>query len=142
MLRAVQVSGGEVTRALRGDSVVYQATGSSIALQLVAPDSSAQGATLTLDGTDYVGRADSTGRIRVSPVLAGRYRAAIRTPVMDLLGVPPMQREVTTHDDARAFRADRTLQARTDDGGRWRICGVRNERGGHGDRIVRLGVRS
>jgi hypothetical protein len=188
VLRAVQVSGGEVTRAIRGDSVVYQATGPSIAVQLVAPDSSAQGATLTLDGTDYVGRADSTGRIRMSPVLAGRYRAAIHTPMMDLLGVPPMEREVATHDDARvdslmlpsaaegvghacqgtdiaagegllhgrvvdergkvvagavitaawpsnfalirshdgarAFSNDRTLQARTDDSGRWRVCGV------------------
>ncbi|MEO5815641.1 MAG: carboxypeptidase regulatory-like domain-containing protein [Gemmatimonadaceae bacterium] len=187
-LRAVQVAGGEVTRAMRGDSVVYQATGPSIAVQLVGPDASAQGATLTLDGTDYVGKADSTGRIRVSPVLAGRYRAAIRTPLTDLRGVPPMEREVATHDDARvdsltlptaaegvasacqgtsmaadegllhgrvvgergervagavitaawpsnfavirtqngarAFSGDRTLQARTDDGGRWRVCGV------------------
>ncbi|MDB4888742.1 MAG: hypothetical protein JWL61_597 [Gemmatimonadetes bacterium] len=190
VLRAVQVSGGEVTRAMRGDSVVYQAGGPAIAVQLVAPDSiaSAEGATLLLEGTDYAGRADVSGRIRLSPVLSGRYRASIRTPFMDQFGVPPMVHELVTHDDARvdsltlptvadalahacqrdavgkgegllygraldvhgqaiagavvtatwagAFslvgmrdgehlsHTEHTLQARTGEGGQWRICGV------------------
>jgi protocatechuate 3,4-dioxygenase beta subunit len=103
VLRAVQVSGGEVTRAVRGDSVVYQGAGPAIVVQLLAADSlaSAEGATLALEGTDYAAKADASGRIRLSPVLAGRYRATIRTPFMGQFDVPPMVRELVTHDDAR-----------------------------------------
>ncbi len=103
VLRAVQVSGGEVTRALRGDSVVYRGTGPAIAVQLVAVDSfvDGAGATLALEGTDYSAVADASGRVRVSPVLAGRYRVAVRTPLMERMGMPPMVRELDARDDAR-----------------------------------------
>ena len=103
VLRAVQVAGGEVTRALRGDSVAYQATGPSITVQLLAHDStvSGAGASLSLEGTDYTGTADSLGRIRLSPVLAGRYRAHIRTAIMDLLDVPSVVKELDTREDTR-----------------------------------------
>ena len=190
ILRGVQVTGGEVTRALRGDSMVYQATGPSISVQVVFQDAlmDAAGATLTLEGTDYAGHADAAGRIRLSPVLAGRYRASLQTPKMQVLGMAPVTRELETSTDTRtdslmlpsasqalalacprdsiqegegmlhgtvrdegarpvagrtvtvtwvtaftivgASRGDqlqyseRTLSARTDGGGRWKMCGV------------------
>jgi hypothetical protein len=96
VLRAVQITGGEVTRVLRRDSLVYTAPGPVLAVQIVAPDTSihASGATLTLEGTDYRGTADSAGRIRLTPVLAGRYRASVRTGLMDSLGMPAISGEV------------------------------------------------
>ncbi len=101
ILRAVQVTGGEVTRAQRGDSVVYRSLGPSIAVQLVAPDSlmSVAGAVVALDGTDYRDTVNSSGFLRMSPVLAGRYRATIRTPLMDRLGMPSVMRELVTRMD-------------------------------------------
>jgi hypothetical protein len=77
---------------------VYQQVGPAIDLQLVATDSTipAPGARLELDGTDYAAIADPHGRIHLSPVLAGRYRARIRTPLMDTLGMPAIAREVET----------------------------------------------
>ncbi len=102
-LRAVQVTGGEVTRALRGDSVVHRGTGPSVRVQVASRDSlmSTRGATLTLDGTDYSATADDAGRLAISPVLAGRYTAQVRTPQMELLGMPAVEREVETRDDVR-----------------------------------------
>jgi hypothetical protein len=103
VLRAVQVSGGEVTRVLRGDSLVFKAIGPSVVVQVVGTDSlvRAAGATLTLQGTDYSGVADSSGRIELSPVLAGRYRAQVKTALMDSLGMPPISEEVEASVDPR-----------------------------------------
>jgi hypothetical protein len=102
-LRAVRVSGGEVTRASRSDTVLYRASGPAVAVQLTSRDTlvSRAGAVLTLEGTDYSAVADSMGRIRISPVLAGRYRANVRTPLMQTLGMPTVEMEVDTHEDAR-----------------------------------------
>jgi hypothetical protein len=102
VLRAVQVAGGEVTRAVRGDSIVYGGTGPSILMQLVSSDSAASvgGATLALEGTDYADTSDTSGRFLLSPVLGGRYRATIRTPLMALFGVPPVIHEVVAREDA------------------------------------------
>ena len=101
-LRAVRVTGGEVTRASRADTVLYRTSGPTVAVQLTSRDTlmSRAGAVLTLEGTDYSAIADSLGRIRLSPVLAGRYRANVRTPFMQLLGMPTVELEVETHDDA------------------------------------------
>jgi hypothetical protein len=102
-LRSVQVNGGEVTRVLRRDSLVYRVVGSHVAVQVVARDTlmKVAGATLTLDGTDYSASADSAGRVALSPVLDGRYRARVRTAFMDSLGMPPSIREVDARLDAR-----------------------------------------
>lgn len=102
-LRAVRVSGGEVMRASRSDTVVYHTNGPTVAVQLTSRDTlmGRAGAVLTLEGTDYSAIADSLGRIRLSPVLAGRYRANVRTPLMQTLGMPTVELEVDTHDDAR-----------------------------------------
>ena len=102
-LRAVRVSGGEVTRASRSDTVLYRTEGPTVAVQLTSRDTlmSRNGAVLTLEGTDYSAIADSVGRFRLSPVLAGRYRANVRTPLMRTLGMPSVEMEVETHDDGR-----------------------------------------
>jgi hypothetical protein len=89
VIRAVQVAGGEVTRVTRGDSLLYEGTGPHVDAQVVSTDTSlgVAGATLSLEGTDYIGRADAAGRIHLSPVLGGRYRVRFH-PLMDSLGVP------------------------------------------------------
>jgi hypothetical protein len=101
VLRGIQITGGEVTRVTRHDSLVHQATGPSITLQVVSRDAlvPSGGATLMLEGTDYAATADSSGLIRLSPVLAGRYRARLSTPLMDSLGMPPVVRDVDTRED-------------------------------------------
>ena len=101
VLRAIQVTGGEVTRVHRGDSLVYRAIGPRVAVQVLGTDSlvPAGGATLTLEGTDYRGVADAAGRIDITPVLAGRYRARIQTTLMDSLGMPPVSGEVEARVD-------------------------------------------
>ncbi|MEO7456744.1 MAG: carboxypeptidase regulatory-like domain-containing protein [Gemmatimonadaceae bacterium] len=101
-LRGVQVMGGEVTRALRGDSTVFTGKGAAIALQVVSPDTMnvVSTATLTLDGTDYAASANAQGRIRLSPVLAGHYRARVTTASMSALGIPPLERDVEARADA------------------------------------------
>ena len=103
-LRGVQVTGGEVTSVSRRDSIMYRATGPHIAVQVMARDTivGAAGARLILEGTDYTADADSAGRIRLDPVLPGRYRTRLSTPLMDSLGLPPIIRELESRDDARA----------------------------------------
>ena len=101
-LQAIQITGGEVTRASRGDSVLLRAVGPSIIVQLTTSDTamSVADATLTLEGTDYTATGDSLGRIALTPVLAGRYRASVRTPLMQQLGMPGIVREMQTRADA------------------------------------------
>jgi hypothetical protein len=99
VLRALQFTGGEVTRVTRGDSLIFQASGPSIVVQVVSRDSliAPRSAIITLDGTDYAGHADSLGRVVISPVLAGRYSAHMHTPLMDTLRTPPVIAELETH---------------------------------------------
>jgi carboxypeptidase family protein len=100
-LRGMQVTGGEVTRLMRGDSVLYQLAGAQIAVQLLERDTimRAANARLTLDGTDYAAAADASGHIEIWPVLAGRYHARIRTPLMDSLGMSPLEQDVEARAD-------------------------------------------
>lgn len=102
VLRAVQVAGGEVNRVTRKDSLVYETIGPGMSIQVTAPDTIMRvaHAMLSLEGTDYSATADSLGRIRLSPVLDGRYKASIRTPFMDSLGMPPVEREIQPRMDA------------------------------------------
>ena len=95
-LGGVQITGGEVNRVMRHDTLVYRQTGPRIAVQVVARDSlmRASEARLTLDGTDYAANADERGRIALAPVLGGRYRAHVSTAFMDSLGMPPVEREI------------------------------------------------
>jgi hypothetical protein len=103
VVRNVQVTGGEVSRVTRHDSLVFAATGPAVAVQLVAEDTMMPkgGATLTLEGTDYRAVADAGGAFRLTPVLAGRYRARVSTLLMDSLNIPAVVKEIDTHADAR-----------------------------------------
>jgi hypothetical protein len=96
VLGGVQVTGGEVTRVTRRDSVMYAVRGAGLVLRVLARDTlvPAAGASVTLDGTDYASRADVQGAVRIAPVLPGHYRARIQSPLMDSLGVAPIERDV------------------------------------------------
>jgi hypothetical protein len=99
---AEHITGGEVTRVARGDSVLY-ASGRVLHVQLVSRDSlvPAPGARLTLDGTDYTGTADSLGRVTLSPVLDGRYVARVTSAFLDSLGFAPTEHLLEAVDAAR-----------------------------------------
>ena len=96
VLQAIQVSGGQVTKVMRGDTLVYQAAGAALEVQILSGDQfiSPAGATVELVGTDYAATARADGRVRLSPVLEGRYDARISTTLMDTLGIPPIMREI------------------------------------------------
>ena len=103
IVRSVQVTGGEVTRVMQRDTVLYAARGPAVVVDVVARDSvlPVAGARVSLDGTDYSATADARGRIRISPVLDGRYRAQLNAPLLDSLGVPPVSLEVEARLDNR-----------------------------------------
>ncbi|MDQ8155452.1 MAG: hypothetical protein P3B98_12405 [Gemmatimonadota bacterium] len=96
VLNGLSIGGGMVSRVLRRGQLLYEATGSGIALQLLRGDGevSVANARVTLEGTDYAWRTDSAGLLRAAPVLEGRYRARIATPEMLALGAEPMERTV------------------------------------------------
>jgi hypothetical protein len=101
VVHAVHVTGGEVTRVTRRDTVLYAPTGNALRVQAVARDTlvRAAGAILSLQGSDYMGIADSAGRIVLRPVLEGRYRARLSTPLMDSLGAAPVERDIEVRSD-------------------------------------------
>lgn len=103
IVRATQVTGGEVNRVSRGDSTLYVWRGPHIRAQIVSDDSVMRvaGALLTIEGTDYTARADADGRVDLTPVLGGRYRALVRTALMDSLGMPPSAHDIEARADAR-----------------------------------------
>jgi hypothetical protein len=96
VLNGLSIGGGMVSRVSRRGQRLYEATGSGIAMQLLRSDGevSVANARVTLDGTDYSWRTDSTGFLRASPVLEGRYRARIATAEMLALGAEPMEHTV------------------------------------------------
>jgi len=117
-LRAIQVTGGEVTRVARGETPVYELAGAALDVQFVERDriATAAGGTVELLGTDYVARVGSGGRARLTPVLTGRYEARIRTALMDTLGVAPITREIeitrsAARDTVRLASADELVRA-------------------------------
>jgi hypothetical protein len=95
-LGGLQITGGEVNRVMRHDTLVYRQSGPRVSVQVVARDTlmRSAGSRLTLEGTDYAATADENGRIELTPVLAGRYRGRISTAFMDSLGMPAVEREI------------------------------------------------
>src|SRR5262249_6065105 len=71
ILHGMQMTGGEVMRVTRHDSLVYTATGPSVVVQLVSRDPAVRTSAswMTLDGTDYSASGKADGVLRVSPVL-------------------------------------------------------------------------
>ncbi len=102
VLGAVHTGGGLVTAVTRNDTVRYRRTGPSLVVQLISRDTlvTAAHAMIALDGTDYTATADAAGRIALSPVLEGKYRATIWSPLMDSLGIAPTEGGVDVRADA------------------------------------------
>lgn len=100
-ISGLAVTGAQVTRVSRGDTALYAATSGQLRLQLTSRDTVTRlgGTTVALVGTEHIGRADSVGTVRIGPLIAGRYRATLSTPLMDSLGVLPIEREVEIADD-------------------------------------------
>ncbi len=101
VVHAVHVTGGEVTRVSKRDTVLYEPTGNALRVQALTRDTlmKAAGAILSLQGSDYMGIADSMGRIVLRPVLEGRYHARLSTPLMDSLGAAPVERDIEVRSD-------------------------------------------
>ncbi|MDB4917057.1 MAG: hypothetical protein JWM95_4701 [Gemmatimonadetes bacterium] len=102
VLHAVQVSGGEVVRATRRDSLIYERAGAGISIKVLSqnPLVPVVEARVELEGTDYTSVADASGLITLSPVLAGRYMARVHTALMDSIGMPPVTKLVEAHMNA------------------------------------------
>jgi carboxypeptidase family protein len=101
-VRGVEETGGTVVRLSRRNTVLYEVLGPQITVQLLQRDTlvRAAQALLTLDGTDYVGHATASGIIELLPVIAGRYHARIRTPLMDSLEMAPVELDMEPRMDA------------------------------------------
>lgn len=101
-LRGVEETGGAVVRLSRRNTVLYEVLGPQITVQLLQRDTlvRAAEAVLTLDGTDYRGHATASGMIELLPVIAGRYHARIRTPLMDSLDMAPVELDIEPRMDA------------------------------------------
>lgn len=80
-------SGGEITRATLG-SFEFSRPLPVIAGQLTEEGSQAPAvrATISLDGTDYRATSDVSGRFEIPGVLAGTYRAEVRSTAATALG--------------------------------------------------------
>lgn len=101
-LHGVQVRGGEVVRATRRDSLLYEEKGAHVAVKVLArsPLVPAVEVRIELEGTDYTSVADDAGDIRLSPILPGRYVANVHTALMDSIGLPAVTREIETRMDS------------------------------------------
>ena len=95
-VRGVQVTGGEVSRISRGDSTLFERVGASARLQLISMDSlvPTSGASIALEGTNYIGTTDASGFVMIGPLPAGRYRASVVIPRLDSLFARPSNWEV------------------------------------------------
>lgn len=107
VIRAMQVSGGEVTRVTQGERTVFRGEGAQLAVQLrratgtPVPGHDINGAHGVLTGTDYSLRTDSTGTGRVEPILPGQYRLQMRSALMDSLGITAREYDVDVGADGR-----------------------------------------
>ncbi len=118
VVRALQVTGGEVLRVTQGERTLFRGEGAQLAVQLrnatgpSVPGHSISGAFGVLAGTDYALRTDSIGIGRVEPILPGQYRLQVRTALMDSLGVLAREHEVDVGVDGRLVQM--TLPSTTD----------------------------
>ena len=107
VVRALQVSGGEVLRVTQGERTLFRGEGAQLAVQLrratgpSVPGHTISGAFAVLTGTDYALRTDSVGIGRVEPILPGQYRLQVRTALMDSLGVLAREHDIEVGVDGR-----------------------------------------
>ena len=102
-IRGTQVTGGEVNRVSRRDSVFYEWHGPHLRLVLQADDSIMRpaGAKVELDGTDYT---QTSGHRRTSRSVAGARRAIQGEDshgAHGFLGMPPVDQDVEARDGSR-----------------------------------------
>ena len=88
-LSALRIVGGEVSTVRRTDSTLYRAQGAGLHVRVTSPDGqlSAADTRVTLEGTDYELITERDGSGGVEPILPGRYRLRVQSPLMDSLGV-------------------------------------------------------
>lgn len=100
VLTAIRVSGGEVLRVRRADTTLFASTRDALPVQVASSDGgvSTVGATLSLSATDQVVTADQHGVARLGFLLEGQYRALLRTPLMDSLGIAARRVEFAVSD--------------------------------------------
>ena len=101
-LTGVQVTGGEVTRVNRGAEIVYRATGSALAVQVLNADGGPEPerARVRLEGTDYVQESGVDGIAHFPLVLPGRYRVFVSTAALDSARVAPARADVEVGGDS------------------------------------------
>ena len=94
VLRAVHQSGGDVSRVMRGDTVLFARTLPAVRVQLVASDTvvPAGGARISLQGTNLAVASGSDGVVALGPVPAGEYAALLSHPALDSIDAPPITR--------------------------------------------------
>ena len=99
-VQAIELAGGEVTLVLRGDTVLHRATGATLLARIISRDPTIgiRGGALTVDGTDYSAHADSTGLLRITPVLTGNYHVRLTTAAMDAMGAAPSEFDIDVQD--------------------------------------------
>ncbi len=118
VVRALQVSGGEVIRVTQGERTLFRGEGAQLAVQLrnapgpAVPGHAISGALGVLTGTDYALRTDSLGVGRVEPILPGQYRLQLHTALMDSLGIVAREHDVDVGADGRLVQM--TLPSSTD----------------------------
>lgn len=97
VITAVQNSGGVVTAVSRDGARLYSGSLPEARLQVTSTDPRhpAAGVAVRLEGTDYEGITDSTGRAVIPQVLEGTYRAGAYSPLIESVQSIAPAREIT-----------------------------------------------
>lgn len=93
---SIGIGGGMIASVRRRETLLYEAKGSGLAMQLMRSDTSVSlsDAQVSLAGTGYAWRTDSAGFVRGGAVLDGRYTAHIATAETRSLDAPPLERAI------------------------------------------------
>ncbi len=113
--REIRVAGGELERLVRSDRVVFDEPRAAIRLHFVPSDgaTSTTSVVASLRGSSVRGASDSTGRLRLGPLPAGRYTANIVVPTLDSLKMAPFDVtvEATVGTEYQVIRLPSTRDA-------------------------------
>lgn len=113
-ITSIGIGGGVIGSVRRRGELLYEAKGSGLAVQLVRPDEgvSVANAQVTLAGTGYAWRTDSTGFVRGGAVLDGRYTVQVATADMLAVGAPPVEHVVVVPPERVKLDSIRVPSAR------------------------------